>query len=72
MAQTKVQRQKKIIKSEQKAICRITNNDLVCKDCLQRLDDSILFGNTSRCEHYTICKPLEVLDGGNCDEYVKE
>lgn len=60
------------IKSEQQAIVRTTNDDLVCKDCVQRLDDGVIFGNTSRCEAYPQCKPIEVLKGGECDEYVKE
>lgn len=60
------------VESEAKAIVRITNNDLECKDCLLRYDDSVIFGNTSRCEAYPYKKPNNVLLGGECDEYVKE
>lgn len=63
----------KRIRSEQGAVVRVTNKNLVCKDCLLRLDDNgPLYGNTSRCEAYPSCKPLEVLGGGECEEYVKE
>ena len=51
---------------------RITNNDLVCKDCLYRYDDTEILGNTSRCEMYEECKPNDVIDGGPCDLYDKE
>lgn len=60
------------IKSEARAICRISNDDLVCRDCVQRMDDGFIFGNTSRCEAYPVCKPIKVLQGGECSEYVKE
>lgn len=60
------------IHSEQRAMKRITNDDLVCKDCLVRFDDSVKFGNTSKCETYPVTKPNHVLLGGKCDEYVQE
>ncbi len=63
---------KERIVSEQQAICRTTNQDLVCKDCVQRLDDSCILGNTSRCEFYQQCKPFAILRGGKCSEYVRE
>lgn len=59
------------IKSEQAAMRRITNNDLVCKDCLYRYDDTVKLGNTSVCEMYNP-KPNEVLLGEDCDLYDKE
>lgn len=59
---------KERIASEQQCMKRITNNDLVCKDCNFVLDDSIRLGNTSMCTKYDL-KPKEVLLGGNCDEY---
>lgn len=62
----------KRIESEQLAIVRITNNHLVCKDCLLRLNDAIIFGNTSRCENFPKCKPKKVLLGGKCNCYIKE
>lgn len=60
------------IKSEQKAIVRSTNNDLVCKDCLVRYPDDVIYGNTSKCEEYPNCKPIPVLLGGQCEKYIKE
>ena len=61
----------KRIESEQMCMKRITNNDLVCKDCIFKFDDSIRLGNTSICEAYPV-KPSKVLLGGDCDEYAKE
>ena len=61
---------KKRIASEQLCMKRITNDDLVCKDCAFVLDDSIKLGNTSTCEKFTT-KPNQVLVGGDCDEYYK-
>lgn len=60
------------IKSEQMAIKRTTNDDLVCKDCVQRLPDNLILGNTSKCEYYPQCKPIGILVGGECEQYVKE
>ncbi len=62
----------KRIQSEQSAIVRTTNDDLVCKDCVQRLPDNIILGNTSKCEYYPKCKPIDILRGGKCKQYVKE
>lgn len=59
------------IESEARACRRITNNDLVCKDCIYRLDDSVILGNTSRCKKYS-WKPNKVSVGGECDEYKLE
>lgn len=50
----------------------ITNNNLICKDCLYRYDDKDMPCNVSKCEIYQSMKPTGVLDGGDCDEYVKE
>lgn len=60
----------KRIKSEQ-TIRRITNDNLICKNCLLRMDDTVIFGNTSRCEQFP-AKPVEVLIGGGCEFYIKE
>ena len=60
----------KKIKSEQ-TMHRITNDDLICKNCLLRTDDTVIFGNTSRCERYS-AKPVEVLIGGGCSYFSKE
>lgn len=51
---------------------RITNQDLVCRDCLYRYDDSVIWGNTSKCEMYETVKPSTVIDGGKCELYDKE
>lgn len=51
---------------------RISNQDLVCRDCLYRYDDSGIWGNTSKCEMYETMKPSSVIDGGKCDLYDKE
>lgn len=59
---------KKRIVSEQQCMKRITNDDLVCKDCTFAYDDSIKFGNTSTCDKFVV-KPNQVLVGGDCDEY---
>ena len=48
---------------------RITNADLVCRDCKFRFDDSVIFGNTSRCLVYTPQKPGSVLVGKSCPYY---
>lgn len=50
---------------------RTTNDDLICKNCLFRMDDAIIFGNTSKCERY-LAKPVEVLIGGGCPYFAKE
>lgn len=39
---------KERIDSEARTCCRITNQDLVCWDCMYAFDDNIIFGNTSR------------------------
>ena len=57
-------------KSEQRAFMRITNDALKCKDCLYKYDDSIIYGNTSRCSMFSH-KTNEILLGGECNKYVK-
>ena len=61
----------KRIESESRSVRRITNGDLVCRDCIYRLDDSERLGNTSQCKRY-ISKPNQVLLGRDCEEYRKE
>jgi len=51
---------------------RIRNQDLLCRDCLYRYDDTKIPGNISKCEIYEDIKPNEVLNGGQCDWYDKE
>lgn len=59
------------IKIEARGKTRITNEDLVCRDCTYKLDDSEALGNTSRCSKFT-SKPSNVLLGGDCDEYQRK
>lgn len=59
------------IKSEQMAIRRITNEDLKCKDCVRRFDDTEIYSNTSKCLAFKL-KPSKVLGGGDCSKYSKE
>ena len=56
--------------SESKAVMRITNDNLVCKNCLFVYDDSVKFGNTSQCAIYA-SKPNAVLLGNAC-KFLKE
>ncbi len=58
-------------KKDKLAFTRITNEDLVCKDCKSKFDDSDMPCNTTKCEVYDL-KPSNVLDGGECSEYKKE
>lgn len=60
------------MRSEQLCMKRITNDDLVCKDCMYRFDDSQKLGNTSKCEMFEECKPHEVLLGHDCCLYDKD
>lgn len=58
-------------KDEKQQFVRITNDDLKCKDCIYRMHDDVIIGNTSKCHRYTT-KPIDVLNGGNCELYEKE
>lgn len=49
----------------------IKNENLICKDCRKKYDDTELPCNTSKCEAFDM-KPDEVLDGGDCTEYEKK
>lgn len=68
MSKSDVEKFKDRIESEARAACRITNNDLVCKDCLYAMDDKEIYGNTYRCRCYSM-KPNSVLRGGSCTRY---
>ena len=59
---------KKRYESEARACRRITNADLICKDCIYALDDSVILGNTSRCKRYS-WKPSTVKAGRDCEYY---
>ena len=58
-------------KKDQMKFKPIKNDDLVCKDCIQKFDDTELPCNTSKCKVFDM-KPDEVLSGGDCDEYSEE
>lgn len=55
-------------KKDQLKFERITNDDLVCKDCKKKYDDTLLPCNTSKCKAF-VMKPDGVLSGGDCIEY---
>lgn len=59
------------IKSEQEAAMPIKAKNLVCKDCVFRLNDEVKIGNVSKCAVYE-SKPNKVLLGGSCNDYIKE
>lgn len=58
-------------KKDKLQFVQIKNENLVCKDCRKRYDDTDMPCNTSKCGAYVI-KPDEVLDGGECAEHEKE
>ena len=47
---------------------QIKNENLVCKNCRKKYDDTNMPCNTSKCEAFDV-KPDEVLDGGDCIEF---
>ena len=59
------------IKSESRAAIRVTNKNLVCKDCLFRYNDNAKLGNTSKCAVYK-AKPSLILLGGKCEFYKRD
>ena len=58
---------KKRIESESQSISRTTNQNLKCRDCLFRLDDSKILGNTSRCQEYHL-KPNRLIKERECNK----
>ncbi len=62
------------IESESRSVIRITNDRLVCKDCIYKFDDSEVFRNTSLCRVFARSpgKPNGVLLGEDCKHYRKE
>lgn len=63
----------KRIESEARAIKAMKNADMVCKDCVQRCDDSLAPRNAGVCEAFPNGKPIGVMfQKEECDEYVKE
>ena len=55
-------------KNDKLKFVQIKNEDLVCKSCRKKYDDTNMPCNTSKCEAFDM-KPDKVLDGGDCDEY---
>lgn len=69
---TKEEKIERWLKSESLGMVRITNKDLQCKDCKYKRDDSVIFGNTSKCDVFPVMKPRGVLKGSSkCDSYDK-
>ena len=58
------------LESEARTCCRITNADLICKDCAYVLPDDVILGNTSGCKRYS-WKPSSIVGGGSCPYYTK-
>lgn len=54
-------------KNEKMKCERLTNNELVCKDCMFALDDTEDASNTYECDKF-LEKPDKVLSGGECIE----
>ena len=52
-------------KKDELVFARITNEKLTCKNCKFKMDDSEIFGNTIKCEQFTV-KPRSVLKGSDC------
>lgn len=71
MAKSEMQKR---IESEARACIGYNNDSMVCKDCVQRYDDSKIHGNAFKCEAYPAGKPNAIVFGEakECDEYVKE
>ena len=58
-------------KNDKLKFVQIKNNDLICKNCRKKYDDTNVPCNTSKCEAFAV-KPNEVLDGGDCIEFENE
>lgn len=58
-------------KKDELSFTRITNNDLICADCINKLDDEKIFKYTTMCKEFHL-KPKDVLKGGKCKMYKKE
>jgi hypothetical protein len=43
----------------------ILNENLVCRNCSHLIPE-----RTADCERYPVCKPIEVLNGGACPDFV--
>ena len=54
------------------AFNRVSNKNMLCKDCIFRFNDSEKWGNSSKCKQFEF-KPLDILFGGtDCASYRKE
>lgn len=58
------------VESESESARRVTNDDMVCRDCINKVDDAVKYGNTSKCLRYGV-KPVGVMLGGKCEGYEK-
>ena len=58
-------------KNDKLSFVQIKNEDLVCKDCRKKYDDTDMPCNTSKCQAFDV-KPDEVLDGGGCVKHEKD
>lgn len=58
-------------KNEKMKCERLTNNELVCKDCMFVLDDTEDANNTYECKKF-LEKSDKVLGGGECIEYKRK
>lgn len=58
--------------NEELKVDRVTNNDLVCNDCVFCLDDTEVYSNTSKCKIFNL-KPNHVFENKSiCVAYRKE
>lgn len=58
---------KAYVESQAAAARPIETSDMVCVDCVFRNDY-----RSAICEQFPNCKPLKVIEGGECNEYKKE
>lgn len=54
---------------EELSVKPVTNEDLVCKDCDFRYDCDGNPANVSKCVIFPTIKPVDVLNGGDCNEH---
>lgn len=71
MAKKKILEIDKKFQNEKMKCERLTNNELVCKNCMFVLDDTEDANNTYECNKY-LEKPDKVLRGGECIDYKRK
>lgn len=67
MAKGSFQSLDKKMQNDQMVAEAITNDELICSDCLVRIEDK-----AGVCETFPCGKPKCVFEEGRCPEYVKE